>query len=181
MMKKLMTVLITVAFISTTLLVMTSCAKKNVKAEGTTTGGTPPATSAQGPAAGGPGKESAPATPAEADVIKIITTGSIYFDFDKAELSAASKDILKKKADVLRDNPKLSVTIEGHCDERGTNEYNLALGERRADAAFKYLNAMGIAADRLKTVSYGEEKPAAAGHDEAAWSKNRRDEFKVNK
>ena len=75
---------------------------------------------------------------------------------------------------------ELQVLIEGHCDERGTDEYNLALGERRALAVRRYLVALGISADRLHTISYGEEKPAVLGSDEAAWSKNRRAEFKVS-
>jgi peptidoglycan-associated lipoprotein len=73
------------------------------------------------------------------------------------------------------------VTVEGYCDERGTNEYNMALGDRRAKSAMKYLNALGISANRMSTVSYGEEKPADPGHNEAAWAKNRRDEFKLSK
>lgn len=103
----------------------------------------------------------------------------IYFDFDRAELKPESRDILKTKAAWLKAHPDFSVRIEGHCDERGTNEYNIALGERRANAAWKYLNALGISGDRIDTVSYGEERPADTAHDEAAWRKNRRDQFKL--
>ena len=81
----------------------------------------------------------------------------------------------------MRANPRYSVRIEGHCDERGTNEYNIALGERRANAAWKFMNALGISGNRLTTISYGEERPADPGHNENAWSKNRRDEFKLIK
>ena len=190
MMKKMITVLITVAFMCSTILFMTSCAKKQVGAQSQDQ---PPVFKPeivqpreQGPQ--GPAvtvtepKDVAPvrATALE-NAIKIITSGNIYFAFDKSELTAESKAVLQKKAEYLRAYPELSIIIEGHCDERGTNEYNLALGERRADAAFKYLNAMGIAGDRMKTVSYGEERPADPGHNESAWAKNRRDEFKVIK
>ena len=105
----------------------------------------------------------------------------IYFEFDSIRLTPEAQEILTKKANWLRENPQATVTIEGHCDNRGTNEYNLALGERRADAAWKFLNALGISGGRMVTVSYGEEKPAVQGHNESAWAKNRRDDFKVIK
>jgi peptidoglycan-associated lipoprotein len=105
----------------------------------------------------------------------------IYFDFDKSELKPAARDTLTKKAAFLNANPEYKVSIEGHCDERGTNEYNLALGERRADAASKFLNALGVSQNRISTISYGEERPVDTGHNEAAWGKNRRDEFKLKK
>ena len=98
----------------------------------------------------------------------------MFFGYDSAEIDAASRRILDENAAVLRSNPTWVITIEGHCDERGTAEYNLALGERRAVAARQYLVEIGLAADRLRTVSYGKEFPFAAGHDEAAWSQNRR-------
>lgn len=100
----------------------------------------------------------------------------IYFDFDKADIKTESESVLKANADWLKKNSK-NVAVEGHCDERGTNEYNIALGDRRANAAKKYLVNLGVAADRLSSVSYGEEKPAATCHDESCWSQNRRDEF----
>ena len=103
----------------------------------------------------------------------------VYFDFDRAELKPESRDILKTKAAWLKAHPDFSVRIEGHCDERGTNEYNIALGERRANAAWKYLNALGISGGRIDTVSYGEERPTDTAHNEAAWRKNRRDQFKL--
>jgi len=113
--------------------------------------------------------------------ISAFESEKIYFDYDRAELKAEAQATLEKKAKFLEDNPSYSVTIEGHCDERGTNEYNLALGERRADAAKKYLSSLGISSGRITTVSYGEEKPVATGHDESSWSQNRRDEFKLVK
>jgi len=88
---------------------------------------------------------------------------------------------LEKKAAWLRANPSYNVKIEGNCDERGTNEYNLALGDRRAKAAQKFLNALGIGMNRMSTISYGEEKPACTEKNEKCWSKNRRDDFKLSK
>ena len=101
----------------------------------------------------------------------------IYFDFDRSDLKPETQEILKGKAEWLRNNPGESVIIEGHCDERGTNEYNLALGDRRAQSANNFLNDLGIAESRLTTISYGEERPADPRHNEDAWSKNRRDHF----
>lgn len=101
----------------------------------------------------------------------------IYFDFDRSDLRSEAREVLNQKAEVLRQYPDIRVRIEGHCDERGTVEYNLALGERRAEAARSYLIDLGIDPDRLTTVSYGEERPAVEGQNEAAWSQNRRDEF----
>jgi peptidoglycan-associated lipoprotein len=105
----------------------------------------------------------------------------IYFDFDKSDLKPEARAILDKKAAWLRANPEYPIRIEGNCDERGTIEYNLALGERRAFAAKDYLVALGISGDRIATLSYGEERPADPGHNEQAWAKNRRDEFKLLK
>jgi peptidoglycan-associated lipoprotein len=102
-----------------------------------------------------------------------------YFDYDSAELSAEARAALDANAAVLKKYASWTVTIEGHCDERGTAEYNLALGERRAAAAQSYLAALGIPASRLKTVSYGKEFPFDPGHDEAAWAKNRRAHFVI--
>ena len=113
--------------------------------------------------------------------MRIFEAGNIYFDFDKSDLIPDARAILKRKAEWLQDNPQFRVRIEGHCDERGTNEYNIALGERRANAAFRFLNALGISGERLDIVSYGEEKPADPGHNSEAWDKNRRDEFKLIK
>lgn len=104
---------------------------------------------------------------------------NIYFDFDMSELKPEARDILRKKAAYLQENSGYKVRIEGHCDERGTNEYNIALGERRANAAKDFITALGISGNRISTLSYGEEKPADPGHNEDAWAKNRRDEFKL--
>jgi len=103
----------------------------------------------------------------------------VFFAFDSAEVDAEAQKVLNANAEILRKYPSWVITIEGHSDERGTAEYNLALGERRAAAARTYLVSLGIPADRLKTVSYGKEFPFDPGHDEAAWAKNRRAHFVV--
>lgn len=100
-----------------------------------------------------------------------------YFDYDKANIRDDQKAGLTASADKLKANADIQVTIEGHCDERGTAEYNLALGQKRADSAKGFLAKAGVAADRIKTVSLGKERPADAGHTEAAWAKNRRVEI----
>jgi peptidoglycan-associated lipoprotein len=102
---------------------------------------------------------------------------NIYFDFDDATLDYQAQELLKQKAMWLRDNPDANVVIEGHCDERGTNAYNLALGERRAESAKSFLVNLGISATRMTTISYGEEKPVDMGQNEEAWAKNRRATF----
>jgi len=104
----------------------------------------------------------------------------VYFDYDKASIRPEYQPVLEKISKWLIKNSQRQLLIEGHCDERGTDEYNLALGERRALAVRRYLIALGISSDRLHTISYGEEKPAVAGSTEAAWAKNRRCEFKVS-
>jgi len=101
----------------------------------------------------------------------------IYFDFDKSNLKSEAKANLDKTAAWLSKNSTVKIKIEGNCDERGTNEYNMALGERRANSAKEYLVNLGVATNRLETMSWGEEKPLDPGHDEAAWAKNRRDDF----
>ena len=103
----------------------------------------------------------------------------IYFDFDSFKLSEAARSELVKNADMIKKDHAEKVRIEGNCDERGSDEYNLALGEKRAKVAMQYLVTLGIPAERLSVISYGKEKPADPGHDEAAWAKNRRDEFVV--
>ncbi len=103
----------------------------------------------------------------------------VFFDYDSAELAAIAQAALTENATVLKGYPTWTVTIEGHCDERGTAEYNLALGERRAVAARTYLVSLGIPADRLRTVSYGKEFPFDPGHDDAAYAKNRRAHFVI--
>ena len=98
----------------------------------------------------------------------------VFFDFDKYDLKPLARETLEGQSAWLNKYPSVTVTIEGHCDERGTREYNLALGERRAQAAKDYLISLGVDPARVKTISYGKERPVALGHNEAAWSQNRR-------
>lgn len=101
----------------------------------------------------------------------------VYFDFDSVKLSQKARQTLARDAAAIKNNPNGRIRIEGNCDERGSDEYNLALGEKRAKEAMSYLVTMGIPAERLSVISYGKEKPANPGHNEAAWAQNRRDEF----
>ena len=104
---------------------------------------------------------------------------AVYFDFDSSLLRDDARPLLQELAQKVKANPRAKIRIEGNCDERGTEEYNLGLGAHRADAARKYLLSLGVASSRIETVSYGAEKPKYTGHDEGAWSKNRRDDFVV--
>jgi len=107
-------------------------------------------------------------------------TQDIYFDFDSFSILPEAQEILSNKAEWLQNNSDVTVTIEGHCDERGTIEYNLALGDRRAESAKAYLVNLGIAESRLNTISYGEERLMDSGNNEDAWGKNRRAHFATN-
>ena len=106
-------------------------------------------------------------------------TNAIYFEFDSAALLPSSQQNLTEKADLLMADTGLTATIAGHCDDRGTDAYNMALGQRRADAAKAFMVNLGVNANQLDTISYGEEKPADPGQNEEAWSKNRRAEFSL--
>jgi peptidoglycan-associated lipoprotein len=102
-----------------------------------------------------------------------------FFDFDRSDIRADQRDPLAADGSWLRKHPAVKVRVEGHCDERGTSQYNLALGERRAEEAKEYLATLGVEAKRIETVSYGKERPFAEGHAESAWSQNRRDHYVV--
>jgi peptidoglycan-associated lipoprotein len=115
----------------------------------------------------------APITPASSPL------KDVYFDFDRYDLTADARTVLRANADWLKSNPAARVEIEGHCDERGTNEYNLALGAKRAQAARDYLANLGVNSDRLSTISYGEEIPVCKESNEACWKQNRRDRFVI--
>ena len=104
----------------------------------------------------------------------------MYFGYDSSALTADTEGTLMRQAAFLNANPALTVTLEGHCDERGTREYNLALGERRATAARDFLLALGVDSARIRTISYGKERPAVAGSNDGAWSKNRRAATVIN-
>jgi peptidoglycan-associated lipoprotein len=134
-----------------------------------------PAPAPVAPAPVAPPTAVAPAPPKEYkanDALK-----PIYFAFDKSDIRPGDAKVLDATAAYLKANPNQLVLIEGHCDERGTNEYNLALGERRAKAAMNYLVSNGVEAGRVTTISYGKERPVCSEHNEACWSKNRNDMF----
>ncbi|BCG46571.1 Tol-Pal system peptidoglycan-associated lipoprotein PAL [Citrifermentans bremense] len=109
-----------------------------------------------------------------------VSLQEIYFDFDSSSLSKDARETLVKNADILKKAPDIKIQIAGHCDERGSDEYNLALGEKRAKAARNYLTELGIPTDRLSVISYGEERPVDPGHNTTAWAANRHDEFVVS-
>ena len=123
--------------------------------------------------------DSGSSEPAPGSLAAQISSGIVYFDYNMYAIKPEYRDMLRKKADLIKSNPKIRVRIEGNCDERGTQEYNLALGERRARAAHDYLARLGVKASQMEIISYGKERPAVKGDDEAAWAKNRRDEFRV--
>ncbi len=105
--------------------------------------------------------------------------GDVYFEYDKSDLSDEATDRLASNAAFMREHANLTITVEGHCDERGTNAYNLALGDRRANSASGYVASLGIAGGRMTGVSYGEERPQCMGSDESCWSRNRRAHFVI--
>jgi peptidoglycan-associated lipoprotein len=150
--------------IATATLALAACAKKP-PAE------LPPPPMDQAPP---PAAPSGPAPGSQADFVASITSDTVLFDTDKSDIDAQDQQILQSQAQWLAKYPDKSITIEGHCDERGTREYNLALGERRANAAKNYLASLGVNPARMSTISYGKERPAAMGSDEQAWAQNRR-------
>ena len=147
----------------------------------------PPAAPATPPPAPAPPEEIAPQLD-EYNRLKVMASDEIdrmgllkdvRFDYDSADIREGDRQVLTENAETLKKFDFIRVTIEGHCDERGTVEYNLALGERRARAAYDYLVSLGVGADRLKTVSYGKEVPVCQQSNEECWSRNRRDHFAV--
>jgi len=190
MMRKIILVCFVLVFALGSMFMMSSCAKKQI-----TTGGAATPTETKGERVMERDVEVQKESDADREArlralekeqrlraeMRVFESEHVYFDFDKSELKPEARETLNKKAAWLRANPEYKVRIEGNCDERGTNEYNMALGERRANAAWKYLNALGVSGNRMSTISYGEERPADPGHNEEAWAKNRRDEFKLMK
>jgi peptidoglycan-associated lipoprotein len=134
----------------------------------TTSGSSSDASGQGGAGAGGTARPGSPE-----DLVQNVGD-RIFFDYDSSSVNGDSQQTLERQAAWLKQYGSMNVTIEGHCDERGTREYNLALGERRASAAKKYLVGLGIPASRISTISYGKERPAVIGSDESAWSQNRR-------
>ena len=123
--------------------------------------------------------DSAAAVAATTAEVRGMLASMIHFDFDRSNIRPDDQATLDQKVAILTANPDLRVRISGHCDERGSDEYNLALGNRRATAAKQYLVSHGIDASRIETASFGEERPIAMGHDEDSWAQNRRDEFEI--
>ena len=138
----------------------------------------PPPGGAQSP--GGPGTGSRSGLPGSQQDLEASAGDRVFFAFDRSDITPESQQILARQADWLRRYPNVTVTIEGHADERGTREYNLALGERRAQAVKNVLVAMGIPASRISTISYGKERPAVVGSSEEAYAQNRRAVTTVN-
>ncbi len=163
---------IVVAFALT---IFTGCAeKKAVVTEGTAQEQAAPAQSAATAS-----EQSAKVEPAAIAPTAETAVKDIFFEFNKSNISSDAREILKTNADFLLKNGDSKVVIEGHCDERGTAEYNMALGQRRAQETKNYLVNLGIKEPRIKTISYGEERPLDPGHNEDAWTKNRRAHFAI--
>lgn len=108
------------------------------------------------------------------DQQQLLSTNKVYFEFDSSAVDEQSRRVIEAHSQFLIENPDVNVVLEGHADERGTREYNLALGERRANSVAEIMEAYGVSPGRIQTISYGEERPAALGHDESAWQLNRR-------
>ncbi len=176
------------------MVVLAGCAKRPATTQasapaptgagGATTGGGPGGAGLQPGGGTGGGATTTPGTgttarPAPSQFAAIADLKDIHFDFDKYDIRSGDAKVLDGNAGWLKSHDNYLVLIEGHCDERGTNEYNLALGERRAKAAMNYLVSQGIQATRITIISYGEERPTCSEHNEACWAKNRRAHFLV--
>ena len=163
MIKTRNTLMIAVAIVA-----LSACAKKRVEL--------PPApigTQGDGTATA-PTRPSGPIAGSQEDFVASVSADRIFFDTDRFDVDAEDQDVLRSQSAWLAKYPSKRVTIEGHCDERGTRDYNIALGERRANSAKNFLSSLGVDAARISTISYGKERPDALGSDEASWAKNRR-------
>jgi peptidoglycan-associated lipoprotein len=161
--------LTTTILLATALVTTAACSKKRPQVLPPAPGEAPtppPATSGNGMDSVAPGSA--------ADFKRSVTSDTVLFGLDMVDIDATARAVLDSQADWLQRYPAVTITVEGHCDERGTREYNLALGDRRANAAKNYLAARGVAASRINTISYGKERPVALGSDEASWAQNRR-------
>jgi peptidoglycan-associated lipoprotein len=138
-----------------------------------------PTESTPPPATAAPQTPASTARPSPKEFVSIPELKDIHFDFDKYDIRPGDAKVLDSNASWLKSNPEQLLLIEGHCDERGTNEYNLALGERRAKATMNYLVSQGVQANRITIISYGEERPICSEHTESCWSQNRRSHFLV--
>lgn len=155
--------------IATALIALSACAKKRVDLPPEPIG-----TRSTGDGAQQSAQPTGPTPGSQADFVANISADRIFFDTDKFDVDAEDQDVLRSQAQWLSKYPNKRVTIEGHADERGTRDYNLALGERRANAAKNFLASLGVDAARISTISYGKERPDALGSDEASWARNRR-------
>ena len=162
------------AMVTAAVLLLAACSSAPTTPPNAGAGGSAPPQTAVAPT---PGPSYAPGS---ADQFNQEVGAVVYFDFDKYDLSPEARAQLDKQAAWLKQYPNITVTVEGNCDERGTREYNLALGERRATSAKNYLVALGVDPNRIQTISYGKERPAVPGSDEAAWAQNRRDVTAIN-
>ena len=153
--------------VATALIAVAGCAKKPPKE-------LPPAPQEAPTAEAPPAAETGPVPGSQAHFVANVSSDRIFFDTDQFDVDAEDQATLQSQAAYLKQYPQVRVTIEGHADERGTREYNLALGERRANAAKNYLASLGIDASRISTISYGKERPDALGSDESSWARNRR-------
>jgi peptidoglycan-associated lipoprotein len=161
--------LTTTLLMATALVATAACSKKRPEVLPPAPGEAPPAYS------GGTGQTGGAVVPGSAaDFKRSVTSDTVNFGLDMYDIDAQARAILDTQAEWLARYPNVNITIEGHCDERGTREYNLALGDRRANAAKNYLVARGVSAARINTISYGKERPAALGSDEESWAQNRR-------
>jgi peptidoglycan-associated lipoprotein len=177
MRKRLVGIMLMLCFAA---LVAGGCAKQEVvKQDETLTQQEPVAAAAPVPVAQDAVVKEAPVKDTSLETASPFDT--LYFDFDSYVLRQDARDALDKNFQWMKANAAEKVRLEGHCDERGSDEYNLALGEKRARAAQNYLSTLGVSADRLSIISYGKEKPADPGHNEDAWAKNRRVEFVIVK
>jgi len=158
-------------------LAVSGCASKATRDEA----GATPTSGAGGasaqPSAGAAGSSSVSGSADTAASERAAAERSVYYAFDQYEIGAGDRSVIEANARYLRTHPQTKVRIEGNADERGSREYNLALGQRRADAVSQRMTILGIPADRIETVSFGKEKPKATGHDESAWSENRRSDI----
>ncbi|HXZ93101.1 MAG TPA: peptidoglycan-associated lipoprotein Pal [Burkholderiales bacterium] len=162
--------------VALSILLLGACAGQQAKEEAQP-GGQPAAGAAgQQPQAGAAGAGGVAANPLH-DPNSILAKRSVYYDFDRSEIKSEFRPMVEAHAGYLRDHTQATVRIEGNCDERGSREYNLALGQRRADGVRKALALLGVADSRIETTSWGKEKPRAQGHDEQAWAQNRRSDI----
>ena len=162
--------LTTTLLMATALVATAACSKKRPAELPPAPGEAPPAAT---PAPGAPPVDSV-APGSAADFRRSITSDTVNFGLDQSDIDATARAILDTQAEWLNRYPNVRVTVEGHADERGTREYNLALGERRANAAKNYLATRGVSSSRISTISYGKERPVALGSDEESWAQNRR-------